>query len=66
MASTEPVDPMASVRSYLAAEKSSNTRRAYTAVLLTLRPGVEEFSRIRCRLVHLSSPATWPSSPTVG
>jgi hypothetical protein len=35
-------------------------------ILLTLRPGVEEFSRIRCRLVHLSSPATWPSSPTVG
>lgn len=29
--STELVDPMASVRSYLAAEKSDNTRRAYAA-----------------------------------
>src|SRR4051812_34944027 len=31
--STELVDPMASVRAYLAAEKSSSTRRAYAADL---------------------------------
>src|SRR4030088_3364730 len=29
--STELVDPMASVQSYIAAERSSNMRRAYTA-----------------------------------